>query len=179
MNVSVRTCAKVAGALYAVCFATGTVALLTRGEGIGAPAGAIAGLSYVLVTIVLFTIYAPAGRALSALAAGVSLGGIALGAFAPAVIPGGTPLPVFGVYCLLLGILTWRSSFLPRWIAGALFLAGAGWLTFLAGAVSPVQYVPGIVGEGVFMLWLLVKGVDAERWNGQAGRGAKPEAVVA
>jgi hypothetical protein len=28
---------------------------------------------------------------------------------------------------------------------------------------------PGIIGEGALTLWLLVKGVDAERWKEQAG----------
>jgi hypothetical protein len=48
-------------------------------------------------------------------------------------------------------------------------LAGVGWLTFLSPPLAthllgPLE-VLGIVAEGSLMLWLLVVGVDSERWN--------------
>jgi hypothetical protein len=47
-------------------------------------------------------------------------------------------------------------------------LGGLGWLTFAlpqAKSLQPYNMVPGIFAEGVLTLWLLVKGVDAQRWN--------------
>jgi hypothetical protein len=50
---------------------------------------------------------------------------------------------------------------------------GLGWLTFaaqpLVDLLYPYSMVPGILGEGVLTLWLLVKGVDAEKWEVLAG----------
>lgn len=58
-------------------------------------------------------------------------------------------------------------------LPGALMvLAGLGWLTFLysplADHLSPYIEVRGIVAEASLMLWLLVVGVKAERWQAQA-----------
>jgi hypothetical protein len=50
--------------------------------------------------------------------------------------------------------------------------AGLGWLTFLspplANYLSPYIFVPGILGEGSLTLWLLVVGVNVQRWKEQA-----------
>jgi len=50
--------------------------------------------------------------------------------------------------------------------------AGLGWLTFLSPELAKVLYpynlAPGLLGEGALTLWLLVKGVDSERWREQA-----------
>jgi hypothetical protein len=54
-------------------------------------------------------------------------------------------------------------------------LAGLGWLTFLspelAGHLSPFPYVLGFVAELLLTLWLLVMGVNVQRWKEQAGVG--------
>jgi hypothetical protein len=51
-------------------------------------------------------------------------------------------------------------------------LAGLGWLTFLspplAGHLSPYIFAPGILGEGALTMWLLVIGVNVQRWKEQA-----------
>jgi hypothetical protein len=51
-------------------------------------------------------------------------------------------------------------------------LAGLGWLTFLApplaNALSPYVLVLGFLAELSLMLWLLVKGVNVQRWKQQA-----------
>jgi hypothetical protein len=78
----------------------------------------------------------------------------------------------FGLYCLLIGYLIVRSSFLPRVLGALMVLAGVGWLTFLwpplASALSPYNVGPGVLGEGLLTLWLLVLGVNAQRWKEQA-----------
>ncbi len=84
-------------------------------------------------------------------------------------------LVFFGFYCLLLATLVFRARFLPRWLGALLLLAGIGWLvgtltTFLmpslgiAGTLIPVSGL----GEALFTLWLLVMGVNAQRWREQA-----------
>jgi Domain of unknown function (DUF4386) len=84
-------------------------------------------------------------------------------------------LVFFGFYCLLLAALVFRAQFLPRWLGVLLLLAGIGWLvgtftTFLmpslgiAGTLIPVSGL----GEALFTLWLLVMGVNAEKWREQA-----------
>lgn len=80
-----------------------------------------------------------------------------------------TGMILFGFYCVLIGYLTFRSTFLPR-IVGALFtLAGLGWLTFLSpslgAALSPITMLTGLAGEGSLGVWFLLKGVDVQRWQ--------------
>jgi len=78
----------------------------------------------------------------------------------------------FGVYCLLLGYLIFRSVFLPRILGMGMALAGLGWLTFLspplANHLSPYNLVLGFLAELSLMLWLLVMGVNVQRWKEQA-----------
>jgi hypothetical protein len=78
-------------------------------------------------------------------------------------------LVFFGVFQIALGYMIWRSGFLPRILGALIALAGVGWLTFLSPPLAthllgPLE-VLGIVAEGSLMLWLLVMGVDSERWN--------------
>jgi hypothetical protein len=63
--------------------------------------------------------------------------------------------------------------------------AGLGWLTFLSPSLArslyPYNLAPGILGEGVLTLWLLVMGVHAQRWWEQAAstmKSAAPPAPV-
>ena len=76
----------------------------------------------------------------------------------------------FGCFCLLTGYLIFKSTFLTR-VIGVLMMAGLGWLSFLSPPIG-AKYFPyllaGDIGEGVLTLWLIVKGVNAERWNEQA-----------
>src|SRR5205807_7999299 len=78
-------------------------------------------------------------------------------------------LLIFGVYCLLIGYLILRSTFLPRAVGALMVFAGLGWLTFLSPALArdlcPYGFLPGIIGEGALTRWLLLFGVDAEKWT--------------
>jgi hypothetical protein len=80
----------------------------------------------------------------------------------------GVAIIFFAFYCLLVGYLAFRSTFIPRFVGGAMMFAGAVWMTFLAPLFA-AEYVHYIllagVGEGVFALWLLMKGVDVVKWN--------------
>ncbi len=79
-----------------------------------------------------------------------------------------SPLVFFGLYCLLIGYLILRSTFLPRLLGVLMALGGLGWLTYLSPSLSsrlvPYNMAPGILGEASLTLWLLLAGVNAKRW---------------
>ena len=174
---SPRRNARIAGVFYLLTIITGSLSLAfaTRGaEGLGAAFNLASTGCYVGVTLLFFSLFKPAGRVLSGLAAcfsGVGCTIAVLGVFqlAPTGI---SPLGFFGAYCLLIGILILRSTFLPRFVGWLMILGGLGWLTFLSPTLSahlkPFNFLPGILGEVVLTVWLLVKGVDVERWRSQA-----------
>ena len=132
-ETSPRFKARIAGVFYLLTFLTGGVALFVRGR-LGLVAGLIAGACYIAVTLLFYDIFKPVNRSLSLLAAFVSLVGCAIGPLslfhlAPYHI---SPLVFFGFYCLLIGYLIFRSSFLPRFLGAGMAFAGLGWLIFLS-----------------------------------------------
>jgi hypothetical protein len=88
-------------------------------------------------------------------------------------------LVFFGFYCLLIGYLIFRSTFLPRIIGVLMVIAGLGWLTVLSPPLAnylwPYIATPGLIGEGTLTLWLLVIGVNVQRWREQASAAVEPE----
>ena len=92
----------------------------------------------------------------------------------------GIALAFFGFYALLTGYLIIKSTFLPRILGVLSMVAGVGWLAFL---YPPLGYrlffyvAPlGLLGAAALILWLLVFGVNEQRWKQQqasaAGTGA-------
>jgi hypothetical protein len=166
---SPRTRARIAGVFYLLTFVAGGYALVAQNPA-GAAAGLVAGICYLAVTLLFYDLFRPVSRWLSALAALVSLAGIVAGA---AGVRSVNPLVFFGGYCLLIGYLIVRSTFLPRVLGALMMCAGLGWLTFLSPALStslsPYNLAPGIIGEGILTLWLLVVGVHVPKWQEQAG----------
>jgi Domain of unknown function (DUF4386) len=81
-------------------------------------------------------------------------------------------LVFFGFFDFLIGCLILRSTFLPRILGVFMALAGVGWLIFLSpplgNDLSRVILPLGFVAELLLLLWLLVKGVNVERWQEQA-----------
>ena len=82
----------------------------------------------------------------------------------------------FGFHVILIGYLIFRSTFLPRFLGVWLAIAGVCYLTnsfanFLspefAAHLLPYILFPGAV-EIVLALWLLVRGVNVQRWKEQA-----------
>jgi uncharacterized protein DUF4386 len=87
----------------------------------------------------------------------------------------GIALAFFGWYALLTGYLILKSTFLPRILGVLSVVAGLGWLTFL---YPPLGYrlffyvAPfGLLGAAALILWLLVMGVNEQRWKEQATCG--------
>ena len=84
----------------------------------------------------------------------------------------------FACYGLAIGYLVFRSSFLPRLLGVLLAIGAACYLTYAVSIVlSPefaahlVPYIqlPSLVGEGSFSLWLLIAGVNVQRWEQARG----------
>ena len=86
-----------------------------------------------------------------------------------------TYLAFFGIWCVLIGYLIFRSTFMPRIIGVLEAFAGLCWLTFLwpplGHYLSPYNQVLSAPGELSLMLWLLVMGVNSQRWKEQASLG--------
>jgi len=178
---SPKLIARIAGAIYVLVFVTGIFSLVVR-SGIGVAAASVAGMLYIAVTVLFYFIFRPVSQSLSMLAAIISLTGIIIGplSFLVHALSVINPLVFFGFYCLLIGYLIFKSTFLPRFLAILMIFAGLGWLTFiwpaLATVLSPYNFFPGIIGEASLTLWLLVIGVEEEKWKEQASLLANPVA---
>jgi hypothetical protein len=79
----------------------------------------------------------------------------------------------FGVFDIVIGYLIFKSAFLPRTLGALMVIAGVAWLAFLSPELANLLLTPieviGIVAEAALMLWLLVRGVNVQRWKEQAG----------
>jgi len=85
-------------------------------------------------------------------------------------------LTFFGVFCALIGILIFRSRFPPAILGLLMIIAGVTyWINsfrlFLALPIPYVQWVT-LIAELALALWLLVVGVNEEKWRAQAAAGA-------
>jgi len=82
-------------------------------------------------------------------------------------------LVFFGFWCILIGYLIFRSTFLPRILGVLLAISGLGWVTYLYPPLAYHLFMPYIaaasaLGEVPLEFWLIVMGVNAQRWKEQA-----------
>jgi len=168
--------ARFAGVVYLLSILTGIFAAFATGPlaPYGHAANVVGGACYVVVTLLFYEIFKPVNKGLSLLAAIFSLIGctIFILHFLHLANSPISPLVFFGFYCLLIGYLIFKSTFLPKALGVLMAFAGVNWLTFISPAfadrLSPFNLVPGLIGEGALTLWLLFKGINPQRWNRQA-----------
>lgn len=83
----------------------------------------------------------------------------------------------YGIASMILGYLMFRSGFLPRVVGALWVLAGLGFvigtlLWIFTPTVASLFLLPQIAAVLPLALWLLVRGVDAEKWNQAAAAAA-------
>lgn len=169
LKLSPRFEARIAGALYLFSVVTAAFTeLFVRGR-LNIAGGLIAVAVMVVVTLLLYDIFKPVNRGLSLLAAFFSLVGLTFEAIR--LQPRGVNVAIVfaGFYCLLIGYLIFRSTFLPRTLGGLMVISGLGWLTYLSNPLvnylSPYNLASALLAEASVFLWLLVMGVNVQRWK--------------
>ena len=100
----------------------------------------------------------------------------------------GIGLIFFGVSCLIVGYLTYRSGYLPRALGVLHAIAGLSYLVnsfamlvapALADRMFPAILAPAFIGELAMCLWLLIMGVNVSKWNErQHGRSTVDSVAV-
>src|SRR6266404_3661577 len=94
-----------------------------------------------------------------------------------------TGMVFFGIQCISIGYLVARSTFLPRILGVVLAIGGtcyviasfANFLLPLGARLVPFVMPVALIGEGSLTVWLLLKGVNEERWKSHASavKGAR------
>ena len=94
----------------------------------------------------------------------------------------GVALIFFGVECVILGYLIYRSAYMPRSIGVLMQVAGICYMINsvalllsprLASQLFPTILLPSLIAELSLAVWLLVKGVRLEKWD-QDTQGDQP-----
>jgi hypothetical protein len=168
-EISPRLVGRCAGVFYLIVVVTTIYSTaLAGGTSFGHVAGLLSAVAYVIVSALFYHLFKPVGRALALLAAFLNLEGIA---------HQHDSLAFFGSFCLVIGYLTYVSTFLPRAIGILMILAGLGLLTNELApllwpshprVLSTIAWSLDGVGELSLTAWLVVFGVDPQRWREKA-----------
>ena len=90
-------------------------------------------------------------------------------------------LVYFGMACALIGVSILRSTFLPRFLGVLMLIAGfcylvnsfAGFLLpSFASMLFPYILLPSLLAELSLSIWLLIRGINRDRWVAQARSAA-------
>ena len=88
-------------------------------------------------------------------------------------------LVFFGFHCIVLGYLLFRSTFFPRILGALLAFGGLGYLanifanvipSAMAHHLFPYIMLPAGIAELWLTLWLIIVGVNVQRWRECAAR---------
>ncbi|MEE2022967.1 DUF4386 domain-containing protein [Alkalimonas mucilaginosa] len=88
----------------------------------------------------------------------------------------GLGLIFFGFACIGYGLLMFHSGYLPKFLGVLMLIAGASYLinSLALLAMPSLTVFPillfAVLGELTLALWLIVKGVDTEKWQQAVGR---------
>lgn len=101
----------------------------------------------------------------------------------------GVSLIFFGCVCLVWGYLIFKSGYLPKVLGALMQITGVCYLTNsfvlllapdFADQIFPAILVPAFVGESSLCLWLIVKGVNEEKWKQRvSAQSARTPAAIA
>jgi hypothetical protein len=178
-EASPRFKARMAGVLYFFSLLTaGFTETFVHGR-LNYAGGYIAISGMVAMTLIFYDILKPVNRSLSLLAVFFAFVGLTFEALR--VQPRGLNIALVfhGFYCILIGYLIFRSTFLPRILGPLMAFAGLGWLTYLSNPLvnylSPYNLASGLLGDVSLFLWLLVMGVNVQRWKEQASAARSSE----
>jgi hypothetical protein len=192
--------ARAVGLFYLLMTAAGSIPLLvahpSQSYAVFA-SGLLVVAAYIPVTVLFYELFEPVSRTVSLTAAFFGLTGCVVQAsaclfrIAPLIaLTNGQPaasatllralyrpaynisLVFFGFYFVLVGVLVFRSTFIPRLLGVLASIAGLGGLTFLWPPLEPILWprviLPLWAGEMILVLWLLIAGVNVERWRERA-----------
>ena len=171
-DASPRFKARIAGALYLLSVVTAACAELFLHGRWNVAGGLIANAGMAAVALILYVIFKPVNSSLSMLAALFSLVGLTFEAVR--WNPRGVDVAIVfaGFYCLLIGYLIFKSTFLPRILGGLMVLGGLGWLTYLSNPLvaylSPYNLACALVAEASVFLWFLAMALNAPKWQEKA-----------
>ena len=175
-ETSPRLKARMAGVLFLVLVLTSAFTEFFAHGRLSVAADLAAGIievsCMIAVTLLLYGIFKPVNRNLSLLAASFNFVAVTLELLQ--FLPHGVNIGLgfHGFYWILIGYLILRSTFLPRILGALMAIAGLCWLTFLspplASSLSPYNLASALLVEGLAMLWLVVTGVNVQRWKEQA-----------
>ncbi len=165
-----RQLGRWAGGFYLIVIvATIYSTALASGTDLGHAATLLAAVAYVVVSALFYRLFEPVSRTLALLAAFLCLEGIA---------HQHDSLAFFGPFCLVTGYLIFASTFMPRAVGVLMMLAGLGLLTNALApllwparphVLSTIAWSLDGIGELSMTAWLLVFGVDPQRWRERAG----------
>jgi hypothetical protein len=161
--------ARIAGVFYVLSFLSAIMAeAFVHGKMLYA-AGLVPVLCFAVVTLILYRIFLPVSRGLVLPAALLNLASLAFEALEMQPYGVNVALILHGGFCLLIALLVVRSRFLPRFLGVPMVFAGLAWLIALspplARELQVYSQTTGFAGEGIFMLWLLTKGVNVAKWR--------------
>ncbi|MGA9964905.1 MAG: DUF4386 family protein [Terriglobales bacterium] len=155
---------QIAGVIYLLTVLAAAFAeIFARGK-LNVAGGLMVVLALIALTLLFYDILSPLNRRLLLVAASFNLVGLAFEVFR--MPPRGANIAVVfdGFFCILIGCLVFRSSFLPRILGALMALGGLGWLTLvaplLAHYLSPYNLAFGLLGEGAVCLWVLLTGAN-------------------
>lgn len=166
---------------------------------LGIAADVLVVLSEIALTAVLYVVLRPAGHALALTATFARLAMTVLQAVNVLVLLVVLQVPtsslvlmnaheqcvhvwelLFGLHCITVGVLVFRSGYFPRVFGALMGLAGLGYSlngmgNVLAPANAPlfasIVAVAALIGEVPFVFWLLFRGLDDTRYGARGGAG--------